>query len=283
MFERCLTTFAMVRFLALLLLTLAPAAAAAPDEAIDRGYRQMYNLDFDGAHRTFGDWKLKHPEDPLGYVSNAAAYLFAEFDRMRVLQGEFFARDETFTKEKPLMPDPAAKMAFLKELETGEKLAKDALAKSSDKDLNAMFAWVMTFGLRADYDGLIEKRYLSSVGYMKAGRLASEKLLALDPKNADAYVAMGVEAYILGSKPMAVRWILKLAGSNTDREDGIRKVRLAAEGGRYLRPFARLLLAVAALRDKDVKTASDILEDLSKQFPRNKLYAEELARLKKTQ
>jgi hypothetical protein len=93
---------------------------------------------------------------------------------------------------------------------------------------------------------------------------------------------MGVEAYILGSKPMPLRWILRMTGSNTDREDGIRKVRLAAEDGRYLRPFARLLLAVAALRDNDVHTAGAILEDLSKQYPHNRLYAEELARLRKT-
>ena len=258
------------------------AAAALADDGIELGYRQMYNLDFGAAHRTFGDWKVEHPADPLGYVSDAAAYLFGEFDRMRVLQSEFFVHDESFTKPKALLPDPLAKAAFLKELATGERLAKEALAKSSNKDLNAMFAWVLTFGLRADYDGLIEKKYFSSIGYLKTGRIAAEKLLAADPKCGDAYVAMGVEAYILGSKPMPVRWILKLTGSNTDRDDGIRKVRLAADGGRYLRPFARLLLAVAALRDKDLGTATGILEDLSKQFPRNQLYAEELARLKKT-
>jgi len=258
------------------------ACAAFGDDGIDMGFRQMYNLDFPGAHRTFGDWKVKHPADPLGYVSDAAAHLFGEFDRMNVLQSEFFVHDEAFTKPKALLPDPRAKAAFLRELETGERLAKEALAKSSDRDLNAMFAWVLTFGLRADYDGLIEKKYLSSVGYMKTGRIAAEKLLAADPKCGDAYVAMGVEAYILGSKPMPVRWILRLAGSNTDRDDGIRKVRLAADSGRYLRPFARLLLAVAALRNKDVGTAKGILEDLSTQFPRNQLYAEELARLKKT-
>ena len=271
--------------LALLMgLLLAPAMLAAPadsDTAIDAGFRQMYNLDFAGAHQTFGDWKTKHPADPMGFVSDAAAYLFGEFDRMRVLQSEFFVHDETFTKEKPLAPDPAAKAAFLKELETGERLAKDAMAKSGDKDLNAMFAWVLTFGLRADYDGLVDKKYLSSIGYMKTGRQAAEKLLALDPKLTDAYVAIGVEPYVLGSKPAPVRWILRMTGSNTDREDGIRKVRLAAESGRYLRPFARLLLAVAALRDKDVNTARGILEDLAKQFPRNRLYADELARLKK--
>jgi hypothetical protein len=265
----------------LVILALAAAALRAEDPSIDLGYRQMYNLDFGAAHRTFAEWKQTHRTDPLGYVSDAAAYLFAEFDRMRILQSEFFVHDYTFTKPKSLTPDPAAKAAFLKELETGERLAKDALANSSDRDMNAMFAWVLTFGLRADYDGLIEKKYFSSISYMKTGRLAAEKLLKADPNCHDAYVAMGVEAYILGSKPAPVRWILKLAGSNTDREDGIRKVRLAADGGRYLRPFARLLLAVAALRDQDVKTAVGILEDLSKQFPRNQLYAEELARLKK--
>ena len=256
--------------------------AATPVDAIELGFRQMYNLDFPAAHRTFGDWKAAHPADPLGYVSDAAAHLFGEFDRMKVLQSEFFVHDESFTKPKALMPDPMAKAAFLRELSAGERLAKEAMAKSSGNDLNAMFAWVLTFGLRADYYGLIEKKYLSSVGYMKTGRLAAEKLLALDPKCSDAYVAIGVEPYILSSKPMPVRWILRMTGSNTDHDDGIRKVRLAAESGRYLKPFARLLLAVAALRDKDISTAAQILEDLSKQFPMNKLYTEELARLKKT-
>ena len=265
--------------LLLLLLTTAPMVLA--DDSIDVGFRQMYNLDFAGAHRSFGEAIAKRPNDALGYVSDAAAYLFGEFDRMRILQSEFFVHDETFTRPKALTPDPAAKAAFMKQLETGERLAKEALASSADKDLNAMFAWVLSYGLRADYDGLIEKKYLSSVGYMKNGRQAAEKLLRLDPKCADAYVAIGVEPYILSSKPMPVRWILRVTGSNTDHDDGIRKVRLAAEGGRYLKPFARLLLAVAALRDKDVRTATDILEDLSKQFPRNPLYAEELARLKK--
>ena len=271
----------MFSFAGLAILLIAPAAVAG-DDSIELGFRQMYNLDFPGAHRTFGDWKVTHPADPLGYVSDAAAHLFGEFDRMKVLQSEFFVHDESFSKGKPAMPDPLAKAAFLKDLATGERLAKDAMAKSSGKDLNAMFAWVLTFGLRADYDGLIEKKYFSSIGYLKTGRIEAEKLLAADPTFSDAYVAMGVEAYILGSKPLPVRWILKLTGSNTDREDGIRKVRLASAGGRYLQPFARLLLAVAALRDRDPGTAMGILEDLSKQFPRNPLYAEELARLKKT-
>ena len=33
---------------------------------IDRGYRQMYNLNFDDAHKTFAQWEREHPADPLG-------------------------------------------------------------------------------------------------------------------------------------------------------------------------------------------------------------------------
>jgi hypothetical protein len=46
-----------------------------------------------------------------------------------------------------------------------------------------------------------------------------------------------------------------------------------------LNPYARLLLAVAALRQKDVPQAREILASLSREFPHNRLYAQELAGL----
>jgi hypothetical protein len=70
-----------------------------------------------------------------------------------------------------------------------------------------------------------------------------------------------------------------MKGAETDKEEGIRNLRLTAEKGHYLLPFARLLLAVAALRDKDRESAAAILQDLAREFPNNRLYAEELAKL----
>ena len=63
----------------------------------------------------------------------------------------------------------------------------------------------------------------------------------------DAYLAVGVENYMLSLKPAPVRWILHMTGAQTDKETGVRQLKLTAEGGRYLRPYARLLLAVAAV------------------------------------
>ena len=44
----------------------------------------MYNLQFDRAHQDFDTWERLHPDDPLGPVSQAAGYLFAEFARFKV-------------------------------------------------------------------------------------------------------------------------------------------------------------------------------------------------------
>ena len=257
----------------------ATLTAAGPVEsALDAGYRQMYNLDFDGAHRTFASWKRAHPADPLGPVSDAAAHLFGELDRLRILQGEFFADDTNFLKPKRLSPDPAVRKAFNHQLDEADRLAKSAVEISS-RDANALFASILAQGLRSDYQGLVEKSYLSSLSLMKASRLTAEKLLTVDPGYYDAYLAIGVENYMLSLKPAPIRWLLRLGGAATDRDEGVRQLRITAEKGYYLKPFARLLMAVAALREKNVTAARDILQSLSKEFPGNRLYSEELAKL----
>jgi hypothetical protein len=115
---------------------------------------------------------------------------------------------------------------------------------------------------------------------MKNGRILAEKLLAINPSNYDAYLAIGVENYILGSSPAPVRWILQIFGAQTDKLQGMEKVRLTAEKGHYLLPYARLLLAVAALRDRNRDKARDLLDGLAREFPNNPLYSRELARLR---
>jgi Tfp pilus assembly protein PilF len=115
---------------------------------------------------------------------------------------------------------------------------------------------------------------------MKTSRITAEKLLTVDPTYYDAHLAVGVENYMLSLKAAPVRWLLQMAGAQTDREQGVERLRITAEKGTYLKPFARLLLAVAALRAQDPEQARKLLHDLALQFPHNPLYAEELARLR---
>jgi hypothetical protein len=267
--------------------TLASLAAAIPAMAgsiptvvpmLQTGYHQMYDLEFDRAHKTFAEWERQRPDDPLGHVSNAAAYLFAEFDRLNILQSEFFVNDDRFRHAKRLNPDLAVRQAFDAELAKAEELANGLLARSP-QDADALFANILTMGLRADYQALIEKRYLDSLRVIKNSRATAEKLLAISPNYYDAYLAIGVENYMLSLKAAPVRWLLELGGAQVDRERGIQDLRLTAEKGHYLSPYARLLLAVAALRNKDHAQARELLTALVREFPHNKLYSEELARV----
>jgi hypothetical protein len=267
-----------IHVLCFVLLQGVPSPPDAPDTGptLEEGYRQMYNLQFEDAHKTFHGWERLHPDDPLAPSSDAAAYLFAEFDRMGVLQSELFVNDEKFKKSSKLAPDPVAKQQFEKALAQSDRLADASLSRSKD-DTNALFAKTLNLGLRSDYVGLVEKRYLASLSFMKSAGVLGDQLLALDPNRYDAYLATGVENYMLGLNAAPVRWLLKLYGAQTDKEEGIKKLKLTAEKGHFLLPFARLLLAVAALRDRDRKTARELLTDLAREFPQNGLYARELS------
>lgn len=252
------------------------AAPAGPAETqLEQGYRHMYALEFAQAHQSFAEWQSLHSGDPMALASDAAAYLFSEFDRMHILQSEFFTHDQHFTTDHKVTPDPELKRKFEADLAAARELAS-----RTPSDPNSMFAAVLASGLHSDYLALVEKRYAAAFQEMKTARLGAERLLAVDPGYSDAWVPVGVENYMLSVKPAPVRWLLRLAGGETDRALGIQKLKLAAENGHYLAPFAQLLLAVASLRDKDVGHASDLLEKLVQEYPNNPLYVQELARMR---
>jgi hypothetical protein len=257
----------------------ALSAVAAPkvegtDSLLDRGYREMYNMQFDEAHRTFEEYQRLNPDDALGPVSDAAAYLFGEFDRLHILQSEFFTHDQHFMTDHKLQPDPEVRRKFDAAL-----AASRTLASRKPGDDNATFASILVNGLHSDYLALIDKRYSASFQEMKAGREMAESLLSRNPNYCDAWIAVGVENYMLSVKPAPMRFLLRLSGGQTDRKTGLEKLRVTAAKGRYLAPFARLLLAVAAMRDNNSAEAHSLLSGLAAEFPSNPLYSQELTRL----
>jgi len=268
--------FVLQCLLAATALTVSAAASTTCD--VDSGYREMYNLDFQGAHQTFLRCESERPGDPLPHVSNAAAYLFSEFDRLHILEVELFTDDSRFDARNKPKPDAAVRDAFMGELGRVESLTQPILARNPN-DRDALLAQVLANGLRSDYAAMIEKHNIASLGYMKTSRKLAQHLIELDPSCYDAYLAVGVENYLLGVSPAPVRWFLHLGGAETDKDAGVERLKLTAAHGRYLAPFARLLLAVAALRDHDRTTARTLLAGLSREFPNNQLYGRELARI----
>lgn len=260
---------------------LASAAAgpdAIPSTALDCGFLGLYNLDFAGAQKDFSAWESLHPDDPVGPVSQAAGFLFSEFNRLGVLEGQFYDNDKAFTDRSQLSPDPAIHRQFEAALDHADQLAHARLNKD-DKDPDALFALTLSSGLRADYAALIEKKNLSSLHYTKEASTWAQQLLAVCSDCYDAQLATGFSKYIIGSMSAPVRWLMRMGGLPADKQGGIADLQLTAQHGHYLAPFARILLAIAYVRDKDKPRALELLSSLRAQFPGNTLFPREIARL----
>jgi hypothetical protein len=261
----------------------ASAHAAAPDSvvpatALDRGFLGLYNLDFTGAQKDFSAWQTQHPDDPVGPVSEAAGYLFSEFNRLGVLEGQFYDDDSSFAARSKLSPDPVVYKSFQGAIDRAEQLAHARLNKNG-KDQDALFAMTMSSGLQADYAALIEKHNLASLHYTKEASSWAQQLLAVCSNCYDAQLATGFSKYIIGSMSAPVRWLMKMGGLPADKQGGIADLQLTAQHGHYLAPFARILLAIAYVRDKEKARALELLSALRTEFPGNTLFPREIARL----
>jgi hypothetical protein len=267
-----------VLILGLAFCSVAISATNSPDP-LQEGFNRLYNLSFDAAHRSFQSWEQAHPADPRSPAFDAAAYLFSEFDHLHILQSEFFVNDRNFKTATQLTPDPAAKAHFESALNEAGKRA-EARLKIFPDDPDALFAKVLRLGLKADYVALIEKHEFQALSEIKDARQTAQTLLARNPRYYDAYLALGVENYLLSQKPAPIRWFLHVGGAQTDKDTGLANLRITAAKGRYLQPYAELLLAVAALRDKNDAEARRLLSELATRFPGNLLYREELNKIR---
>jgi hypothetical protein len=266
-----LTRKSRLAVLLVLMLWAACTADAFASTEIEQGFQSMYNLDFQKAQQDFSTWEQLHPADPMGPVSQAAGYLFGEFARLDILESQLFTNDKNFDARSKHDPDPKVRAQFYAAVDRGDQLADVAL-KLHANDSNALFAKVLALGLRSDYVALIDKEDLAALSYMKRGRILAQQLLQQKPDDNDPLLAVGVENYMTGIKPAPVRWILRLGGVKPDKEQGIRELEQTAAHGNLLKPFAKLLLAVAALRDNNDAQGCDLLHQLAVEYPRNPLY-----------
>ncbi len=255
------------------------ADSAPPSDEIYRGWLCIYDVQFDQAHRAFARAREARADDGLVSASDAAAYLFSELARLGSLETKLFKIDDVRLKSRvQLSRDPEVRSHFVREIDDADRLADIALQKSSS-DPNALFVKSLIYGLRANYAALIDKQSLAALAYIKEGRPFADRLIAVDPHAFDVYLGPGAENYLLSFKPAPVRVVLRLTGSETDRKKGIEEIEKTSLHGYYLEPFAKLLLAVAALRDAKPERATTLLTELHDRFPHNQLYAWALSRI----
>jgi predicted Zn-dependent protease len=177
-----------------------------------------------------------------------------------------------------LKPDPTLKLKLLRVLEEARKRT-DARLAVDPEDTNALFAMCMAAGVETDYTAFVEGRRWRGLKMAHQANAYAVKLLSKKPPFYDAHHTVGTIEYIVGSLPFFLRWFIRFDRVEGDKQVGIARLNEVAEKGKYYRPYAKILLAVIYLREKQPQRAAKLLEELARDFPENPLVRKELEKL----
>ena len=253
----------------------SPAFTKVPELA--SGFHLLYTQNFAEGREKFADWESQHPDEPFVQVAVAASYLFEEFYRQDVLSSDFFLNEKKFLNGIDGKPDPGRMKSFQEAIRHARKLARQRLEKNA-KDPEALFALALSAGMESDAAMILKKQHLEALKRLKEANEHARQLLAQQPDANDAYVALGAANYIIGSLSGGARFMLRFGGIHGDKKLGMEQLGKTIENGRYLQPFAKILLALAARREKQNPLAQKLFHELNEEFPESALYAAEYAK-----
>lgn len=252
-----------------------PAFSSVPE--LEQGYHLLYEQQFPQAREIFEKWAEQHPDEPFGQVSLAATYLFEEFFRQHILTSDYFLDDKRFLGGITGTPDLGRIRAFDDSCGRARTLAFQRL-KPHPRDPEGLFALTLCAGMSSDSDSMLLKKHYDALKHLKEANSNAEMLLHDHPDAYDAYVAPGVAYYVIGSLSPSARFVLWFGGIHGDKQLGMAEVQKTADNGHYLKPFAQILLALSARREKMNALAIQNLKALTEEFPGNAVYDTEYAK-----
>lgn len=244
-------------------------------QLLDTGFKKLYELNFDGARADFLEYQRIRPDDPMGKAAEAASYLYEQFDTKGILSSEFFLNDQRFLGGVEGSPAQNRNEPFETAVHVSRDMAKKRV-KANSHDVQGLLVLTIADGMESNYNAFIQKKQMAALSFMKQGEAEANAVLSIDPNQQDAYVALGMANYVIGSLPGYKRAFLFFGGVHGDKSKGMDLMSTAAEHGRYLSPFAKIMLALAYEREHQPEKARELLTELSVQFPSNRIFAHEL-------
>ena len=254
----------------------SPAFTTVPE--LSAGFDLLYEQRFAEARQAFRSWESRNLNDPFGEVAMAASYLFEELYLQGVLTSDFFLNEKKFLHGIDGRPNPERMSHFGEALTRARELAK-VRQKTNPNDGEALFSLTLAAGMESDADSILQKKHMDGLKHMKEAKKYADCLLANYPDATDAYIAVGIANYVIGSQSVGARFALWFDGTHGNKKLGMEQVARAAENGRYLRPFAKIILALAACREKQAALAQKLLRELSEEYPDSALFASEYAKV----
>ena len=255
----------------------AAAVSAANERKLHAAFDFLYNLDFQPALQLFEEVSREEPESAAAMAFWSSALLYEILAHQGSLQSQLFVASNEFLRFPRLPIDPKLDARYHSVTDEAEARAKRRIKKNPD-DVDGLFALGLLYGTEANYLAGVKAEYFRGVRLGEKADDIHSKLRAAHPEIHDTGVVLGVRQYVIGILPRTTRFFLFFVGARGSKDRGLEYLREVAERGEYLRTYAKVLISVAAIRDKDFDTAVSIGEELVRRYPRNPIFRLELAR-----
>lgn len=252
------------------LLTHPSASGQSTRDLRVRAADLSYNLDHDEALALLRQAVAAEPNDPLNHRALASAlWLDILFRRGAVTVDHYLG---SFTNATVQMGRPPADLdaEFKREVAKAIELAEHRTA-AAPSDPQAHYDLGAAVGLQATYIASVEGRLLAGFRAAKRSYEEQEKVLELDPKRKDAELIVGTYRYIVSTLSLPMRLMAYVAGFGGGRERGLSMIEEAAGAPGENRTDAQFALVLLYNREQRYDQAMRVLNDLRRQYPRNRL------------
>src|SRR6185369_17053992 len=95
-------------------------------------------------------------------------------------------------------------------------------------DADAHYQLGATLGLLASYTATVDGEILRAFNFARRASRENGRALELNPQRKDAGLIVGMYQYVVSARAFPVRWVARLAGLKSDKEQGIRLIEEAA-------------------------------------------------------
>jgi tetratricopeptide (TPR) repeat protein len=256
---------------ALLIIATTGAAHASPESRalIDKAFAAAYNLDHTDAIANLDKALAADPNDPDAHRAAAViAWL-----RIGFLRGSITVDDYLGSVSKPninMVPPPQAEAArFHRHIARALELSEAEVARRP-RDAEAHFRLGAAVGTQASYGATVEGKVLASFRAARRAYDAHETVLTLDPSRKDAGLIVGTYRYVVAALSLPIRLMAYVAGFGGGKERGLQMIEAAASYPSLSQTDARFALILLYNREKRFQDALRVIDDLRRQYPRNR-------------
>ena len=261
----------------LLLFTLPTVAAQTPphfDTLRTEGYEALYNLDYESARKRFQKMIEINPTHPAGAQCYASSLWLEQLNKASELKATLYSSDAYATTRAHA--DRQQVNEFRKWIRQAKQLAEARLRKDP-KDVDALYYLGAAEGLEAAFSAGVERKFMAALRSGSKSVDHHREVLKLSPDYRDAELTIGLQNYIIGSLPLALKMMVATMGVRGSKKRGLETIENVAVEGQHARDLARVMLVDLYRREKRWAEAVKVARELSEKYPRNYLFKLQMA------